>query len=307
MANGKFRPDDPLENVSAVTKISTSSGATKRAVLLALCSVAAALALAWLMGRRLVNGPVRHIHNVLAARRSGNEEARTGMASSAGELEALGAEFDIYMDELNTRKAEREKAEEHRRILTAEMSHRLKNMIATTQAIARQTLRKETPPETLKAFLARLNGVAGAQQLLMADSTNATNIRDAIVTSVGLFENSCGERFDLVGPDIKLNSRATLSIAMAFHELCTNAVKYGALSNDQGKVDISWEVLDDDELRLVWTESGGPGLTPPEQAGFGTTMVQKLLSNDLQGEVMLEYLPSGLRFQLSAPLSAVLP
>jgi two-component sensor histidine kinase len=106
------------------------------------------------------------------------------------------------------------------------------------------------------------------------------------------------------GPDLRLPARAAVSLSLALHELCTNAVKYGALSNETGRIQVTWDVIDGrgDRLCLVWQEQGGPPVHPPQARGFGSRMIERALAAELGGKVELHFLPEGLRCVIEAPL-----
>jgi two-component sensor histidine kinase len=280
--------------------------ATERSLMLAGIATLVALALAWALGRSLVRGPVRRISSTLARRRQGDERARTGMSAADGEIEALGATVDAYMDELNRGREAREQAERTRDLMAQELSHRMKNMIATIQAIAHQTLRGAgLTPGSFEAFNSRLIGIGRAQELLSSGASRDVTLREVLASAVGLFEPAPGTRFGLAGPDILLRSRAALSLAMAIHELSTNAVKYGALSVEGGHVDIAWRVLPGEPrlLQLSWIERGGPPVRPPSHRGFGSKMVEGVLAGTVGGRAVMTFAPEGLRCTLEMPLT----
>jgi two-component sensor histidine kinase len=283
-----------------------ADGTTRRSIILGLAATGLALLLAWLLGRRLVRGPVNRISMTLAARQAGDDQARTGMRAPDGELEALGAEIDAYMDALNRNRAERDRAEQARELLAQELSHRMKNVIATIQAIAHQTLRGEGLSQArLEAFNARLVGIGRAQDLLTFRSSEQVTLHDALANAVGVFEPTRGSRFTLAGPEIVLRPEAALSVAMAAHELATNAVKYGALSVDSGHVDVDWNVLASPRptLLLTWREHGGPTVAAPQRKGFGSKMVEGVLAGNLGAEVRMEFDAAGLRCVWKVPLA----
>ena len=212
--------------------------ATQRAALLAAVGSLISLALAWLLATGLVRGPVQRILATIDARRLGNVEARTELSEGAGDLGTLGAAIDDYLDELQQARQREAQDAEFRRTIAGELDHRIKNVLATVQAIATQTFRKDVPvTDSLESFLARLNARARGQSLLTSsDAVASATIRDALSAEVSLFEAAEGDHFQLSGPEIRLTSRATVALTMAVHELCTNAVKYGALRSPEGKI-----------------------------------------------------------------------
>lgn len=275
---------------------------TRRNLLIGLGASAVSILLGWLLGNRLLHGPVRRISETVAARRAGNDDVRTGMTPDQGDIEAMGAEIDAYMDELNRARVEREHAEQHRTMLTHELSHRVKNLLATIQAIASQTFRNGADPaSSLVTFNERLTAMAQAQSTLVLDRTDAATVREAISSSTSVFEQEPETKFQLNGPHVRLRQEAALSLAMAIHELCTNAVKYGALSTESGHVTINW-ALNGATFSFTWTEHGGPPAIPPTRRGFGSRMIERVLAGELGGEAELHYEPSGFRCTFEAPV-----
>jgi two-component sensor histidine kinase len=273
-----------------------------RAAAIAISASAIALLLAHGFSQKLVQGPVFRIQQSVSARRKGQGTMRTGMDSRQGELEALGQEFDQFMDELDRANADRLQAEERRLLMTHELAHRLKNVIATIQSVAMQTFRGQTAPDVLAAFTQRLGSIATAHHLLLRDAESAASLRSTIEATLATFAELDSQRVWLEGPEIRIKPASVQSLAMALHELATNAVKYGALSDEKGSLRISWEVSDD-VLRLEWREADGPPVAPPERTGFGTKMIERVLSMELKANVSLQYEPTGVVCLILAPVS----
>lgn len=199
---------------------------------------------------------------------------------------------------------ERKKAEQHRSMLVRELNHRVKNTLAMVQSIATQTFRESDAGAT-EAFHARLMALASANDILVRENWEGADLRDVIRQAATLHSGDDASRFAIDGPSVKLNPRATLSLAMALHELCTNAVKYGALSNPDGRITISWRTASEagpSRLQIRYEESGGPPVEKPTRQGFGTRLIQRLLASDLDADVALDYPPSGVVCTISAPL-----
>jgi PAS domain S-box-containing protein len=201
--------------------------------------------------------------------------------------------------------------EERLRLLLDELNHRTQNTLATVQAIARQTLGGAAHADVLDAFQGRILALSKAHSLLGRDNWLAANLReviDQILQPFG-FGGSDAARFSVHGEDIRLPSKAALTLAMVFHELATNAAKHGALSNGSaGKIDIGWQVAPSpagDQLRLRWEESGGPPVTAPRRKGFGTRLIEGALAQELDGEVRLDYRPTGVVCQIVMPVPLV--
>ncbi|MEO3432790.1 chemotaxis protein CheB [Inquilinus sp. CAU 1745] len=199
---------------------------------------------------------------------------------------------------------ERRQADKHRKILIDELNHRVKNSLAKVQAIATQTFGDSASlKEARAAFSSRLIALAKAHDLLTHDNWEGADLVNVVKDTIE--PHDVGDRFRVGGPHIQLPPSAALAIAMALHELSTNAAKYGALSDDEGHVDISWR-LDgrgqDRRLALRWTESGGPPVTPPARQGFGTRLIERALALELNGEVRVLYEPSGVVCAIDAPM-----
>lgn len=198
--------------------------------------------------------------------------------------------------------------EEHLRFLLAELNHRTQNTLATVQAIAVQTLRGAEDKEVVETFEGRILALSKAHSLLGSKHWQAVGLHeiiDRILQPFGLNDRRV-THFSISGDDVRLQPKAALTLAMVFHELATNATKYGALSKDAaGKIDIAWQVEptpQGDRMRLRWQESGGPAVTPPRRKGFGSRLIEGGLARDLDGEVRLDYDPAGLICQIVMPV-----
>ena len=200
---------------------------------------------------------------------------------------------------------ERKRTEEHQRLLLNELNHRVKNTLAVIQSIASQTFRgAAATPEARQAFESRLTALAAAHDLLTRQNWEAASLRQ-VIDETGIGCGAGTDRMRIEGEDVRLPARTAVSIAMALHELCTNAVKYGALSTERGMVVVAWEVHQVDgagRLRLSWTESGGPPVALPKRRGFGSRMIERGLAVELGGTVELQFLPEGVRCLVDAPL-----
>ena len=202
------------------------------------------------------------------------------------------------------------RAEQQQRLLNNELSHRLKNTLAVVQAIASQTFRQaDDLAQAREAFSARLVALGQAHNILTATSWEAADLTD-LVQSVLRPHGGDGERVRIDGPALSISSRCALALALALHELGTNAVKYGALSNDTGFVAVKWHLsagtdIADSRFHLSWQEIGGPPVLAPTQSGFGSTMIDRSLRAYTGGQTSLSYEPDGLIFILDAPASEV--
>jgi two-component sensor histidine kinase len=185
-----------------------------------------------------------------------------------------------------------------RELLANELSHRVKNVLAVVQAIAVQSFRGGDRAQ-LSGFTSRLAALGSAQDLLIQTVWRSAQIRD--VVEKALAPHSPEGRCVIVGDDYTLDGKRALALALALHELATNAVKYGALSNESGCVLVEWAMADG-TLRLTWTESGGPPVGEAGPPGFGTRMVTRNLAAEFDGSVDVQRKSTGIVLTLTAPL-----
>jgi two-component sensor histidine kinase len=204
--------------------------------------------------------------------------------------------------------SEHKQEEDRLRFLLGELNHRTQNTLATVQAIAVQTLRGAANKEVVDAFEGRILALSKAHSLLGRKHWETVSLRDVIdqiLQPFGLNDRRA-IRFSVAGDDFRLQPKAALTLAMVFHELATNAVKHGALSNGAaGKIDIVWHAEpppQSDRMRLRWQESGGPPVVPPGRKGFGSRLIEGGLAQDLAGEVHLDYEPLGVVCQIIMPV-----
>ena len=191
-------------------------------------------------------------------------------------------------------------------ILSQELAHRMKNQLAMVQAIASQTMRSSSDLITARSILAdRLSALSTAHNLLLSGTSTQTTVGEIISATLSLHDDRINSRFDVAGASITMASRPALSLALILHELSTNAAKYGALSNDTGRVSISWQTEhegDQSRFMLVWQESGGPPVAPPARIGSGTRLIRAGLSGTLASSVQVDYRPQGLRCEIASEL-----
>lgn len=202
----------------------------------------------------------------------------------------------------NTDITERLQAEEQRTLLINELNHRVKNTLATVQSLAMQTLRRdEQNKEALGLFNSRLTALARAHDILTQENWKGAQLRQIVDQALTPFLAT--DRIDVGGPDARVTPKQALALSIALHELGTNAIKYGALSDRGGRITLAWSV-EGGRLHLNWRESGGPPVAPPTRTGFGTRLIERSLANDLGGEARILYLPTGVVAQMSTPLEA---
>lgn len=176
------------------------------------------------------------------------------------------------------------RAREQQKLLLAEIMHRVKNTLATVQAIASQTL-CHSPNEERGAFMARLHALSKAHDLLITDQWDCAPLTAVIEAAIKPFQR---DRFRLEGPEVGLNASTSLHISLALHELATNAAKYGALSNRTGRIHVRWKPMGSDHLMLAWQEQHGPPVAPPNRKGFGSILIEHAFES-----VRFRYAPRG--------------
>jgi two-component sensor histidine kinase len=186
------------------------------------------------------------------------------------------------------------------------MNHRVKNTLATVQAIARQTVRDDVSPAAAReAFESRLMALSRTQDIFLSNHGTGADLSTVVANAL---EHHGRDRFRFEGPSVRLAPAAVTSMAMALHELSTNAAKYGALSAPQGRVEIRWEIFSADterRLRFRWTEFGGPPVQPPRSPGFGSRLIERGIAMELKGESRLDYDSAGIVCTIEAPLSEI--
>jgi PAS domain S-box-containing protein len=203
------------------------------------------------------------------------------------------------VEDVSPRKLE----EDQRQTLMAELDHRVKNVLATVQSLAIQTARRTTSLEAfLQNFSGRLKAMGSANELLTAARWRGAAIDHLAAAELGALAPG---QTAWEGPEMFLTPRAANALALGLHELAANAVKFGALSVETGRVDLRWARRDDGGFELTWTESGGPTVTPPARRGFGSTLLEQVTGRELNGEAAIDYRPAGLRARLRAGAAAV--
>ena len=200
---------------------------------------------------------------------------------------------------------EAKRSETHLRLLVDELNHRVKNTLAIVQGIAQQSLKDATDPVIARnAFEGRLAALSEAHNLLTREHWGAVSMAQIIGDAVAPHGRDAG-RFELHGPDLPILPKTAISLALAIHELATNAVKHGALSRPEGGVTIRWARIPGDgrpRLSLVWQEHGGPEVSAPTRRGFGTRMIERGLAAELGGTAKIDFRPEGLVCTVDAPL-----
>lgn len=199
--------------------------------------------------------------------------------------------------------------EDHVRFLMRELTHRSKNLLAVIQAMARQSMAKDLPPdEFVRRFTDRLQGLAGSHDLLSAVEYKGASLLALIRSQLSHYEDLFGSRIVLDGEDLTIKAEAAQNIGVALHELSTNAAKYGALSNESGIVRITWSVVAEAPqlLKLLWHESGGPPVLAPTRRGFGRVVMDRITGQALDGKSEIRFDTDGVIWSLVAPTKSTL-
>ncbi len=196
--------------------------------------------------------------------------------------------------------------EERRALQLAEMGHRVKNVLATVQAVAAQTMRHGGVPEAVqKMLLQRLVALAGSHDLLTRGGWGSASLTDVVERALSPYAGSGRVRSD--GPPVRLAADAVEMFSLAFHELATNAAKYGALSVPKGQVEVSWALRRSGKgtrrVDIDWRERGGPTVTPPRRQGFGSRLLERGLAQKFGGTVKLDFHPEGLECRICLPVA----
>ncbi len=198
----------------------------------------------------------------------------------------------------------RASARRHQNVLNQELSHRLKNTLAMVQAIASRTLKGLADEPAVHVFMQRLHALASAHNVLLQQNWSGAPVADVVGSALASME--AVDRLDIDGPPLHLGARVALSMSLLLHELGTNALKYGALSNSDGTVEIRWwsEVRDGvDSFVFRWTEKGGPGVSARTGRGFGSRLIEMGLMGS--GHAQMDFRPEGLVAELTAPLERI--
>ncbi|MBS9722523.1 histidine kinase [Tianweitania sp. BSSL-BM11] len=209
----------------------------------------------------------------------------------------FGVNFDITATKTS---------EERQRLLLREINHRVKNTLATVQALATQTLRHTREPrDFLSAFNGRLQALGLAHGLLSDMEWGGIDLAEVISLQAMPFTDKADPRIYSIGPSISLSPDQALGLGLILHELGSNALKHGALSTQTGHVDVSWQLegtRDHPRVTLHWEECGGPVVTEPRRSGFGSILIKRSLDKVLGSKVDHRFLPEGVQAEISLPL-----
>jgi PAS domain S-box-containing protein len=199
---------------------------------------------------------------------------------------------------------ERKEREEKEHLLMREINHRAKNMLSVVDAIAHQTAAR-SPEDFIACFSERIQALSANQDLLVRNEWKGVDMADLARAQLAHFADLIGSRIAVRGPKLRLKPASAQAVGLALHELATNAGKYGSLSTDRGRVDVSWG-SDGDTLTISWTEREGPRVSEPKRRGFGTIVMDAMAERSVDGKVDLDYAPSGLTWRLTCPAANAL-
>jgi two-component sensor histidine kinase/CheY-like chemotaxis protein len=240
------------------------------------------------------------------------ESANQALSAEVAERRLVQQQLSELNDTLELRVAERTEAymqaERINRLLMNEVNHRSKNLLSVVLAVAQQT-GYASAPDFVRNFSSRVQALAVNQDLLVENQWQSIEMVDLVRGQIAHFGDLVQRRFLVEGPGLRLSPSAAQSIGMAIHELSTNAVKYGALSTDQGTIALSWTTdlgATDQRFAVRWQEQGGPAVVAPKHRGFGTTVVTRMIEMGLGGRTQLDYESPGLAWSYSCDLARVL-
>lgn len=200
---------------------------------------------------------------------------------------------------------DRRSAEAQRDLLIKELEHRVKNTLATVQSIAAQTFRHSgVDPSVQRAFEGRLIALSNVHGVLTQQNWDSAELHDIVWSALRPHDVPDRLRFTVEGPMVRLSPSSAVAFSMAVHELATNALKYGALSDETGRVGVTWDIAGQ-RFRWRWQEHSGPPVTLPARKGFGSRMIERALAAQLSGQVTIDYRPAGVVCTIDAPLAAI--
>ena len=190
-------------------------------------------------------------------------------------------------------------------VVIGELHHRVKNTLAIVSAITSQSIKSaSTLTEAGKTIGDRLHALGMAQDLLIRERWAGAGCRTLVESAVKAFQSKGLAQFEIAGENIAISSGPAVSLSMVIHELCTNAVKYGALSVPEGHVAVSWTAAEE-RFKLHWKESGGPLVKEPTRRSFGSRLIEQALPGQLRGEARLKFEPDGLSYEVNIPLAVM--
>lgn len=249
------------------------------------------------VGRSFDGFAIEHVFPKLGRRNMLLHARKLAQASGRSDLILLAIE-DV---------TERHDAEALRQTLINELSHRVKNMLAMVQSIESQTLRQSDSLEQFNlAFEGRLQSLARVHDLLLRENWSGANLEQLVSRTTEPHGKEA--RITISGPALNVSPEAGVAMAMVLNELTTNAVKYGALSQETGQLEIKWQITDRPDgkwVELDWIETGGPAVTPPARRGFGSSLIERSITHQLGGTIAMDFQTEGLSCKIAFPLRQV--
>lgn len=206
----------------------------------------------------------------------------------------------LGMTGLNLDVTEQRQAEQQSRYLMGELNHRTKNLLTVVMAIARATARSAEPDRFLETFSSRLSGLASSNDLLVATDWSSVSLRDLVTSQFQTISMESDDRIAFDGPDISVCPQHAQTVGMALHELATNSLKHGALSEPGGRLTVTWQSSDRGHWRMEWRESMTRTLSAPERKGFGHVVMVDMVERAVGGKVDLRFEPPGVIWTLEA-------
>lgn len=208
--------------------------------------------------------------------------------------------------ELRRALAAQQRAREQQQLLIRELHHRVKNTLATVQAIMGSTARSSSSMEQFQqAFIGRIASLGKTHSLLTEERWQTVSLHELVCLELEPYDDATGKRIQIRGQYVELAPDLAVPIGMAIHEMTTNAVKYGALSEFGGVITVTWHLRTEDgqrKLHLEWIERHGPPVEPPTRQGFGSRLLERVLTTQIHADVTTDYRPEGLHIQVTMPL-----
>jgi two-component sensor histidine kinase len=252
--------------------------------------------LAYLFGRRISS----------AMERLSSSAAALGRGAKAFPVQSPIKEVNRISAALEHASNERRRFEQSQTLMVRELHHRVKNTLATVQAVVSSTARHaHTIDELRETVTERIGSLARTHTLLVDNAWGGASLKAILEAELAAYDNPASQRVRLEGPEVHVPDTTALALGMTVHELTTNAAKYGSLSVPQGSLEIRWKEIERDGsrwLELSWREEGGPPVQPPARRGFGSQLIERVVSRQLGGEAHIEYAPDGLQADLALPL-----
>jgi two-component sensor histidine kinase len=252
--------------------------------------------------RYFIERPVRRLVGATDALGQGRYDEITSLPRGRSEFGRLGAAFQAMAEALLARESALRHSERQTMLLAAELDHRAKNLLALIQIMLRRT-RADAVADFVAKMQGRIATLARVQTLLASDRWQHTDLGKLIDEELAALSNDDQKRVRTAGPPVALTPRVAQTLAMALHELVTNAAKYGALACPDGQIAIEWSAVPESQLVVCWTETGCPTPTPPSHIGFGTQVIALGIEQQLGGQVQREWTAAGLICRLTVPAS----